>query len=149
MYALAFTVSEMSNQEKQGVKIEVCLCSPKKKKNQTWITVRFLFDVEHAGSSIEKRVGHKCTVGRLVLVLPLLVTHVARVGAVEEEKTCHWHGVLVHIWCFHQKYQSFFIYSKIAQRILINKLTMSKNMFVIKHLLIVTGKISDLLYIQW
>lgn len=45
-----------------------------------------MFDVEHAGSSIEKRVGHKCTVGRLVLVLPLLVTHVARVGAVEEEK---------------------------------------------------------------
>lgn len=35
VYALAFTVSEMSNQEKQGVKIEVCLCSPKKKKNQT------------------------------------------------------------------------------------------------------------------
>lgn len=46
-----------------------------------------MFDVEHAGSSIEKRVGHKCTVGRLVLVLPLLVTHVARVGAVEEKKT--------------------------------------------------------------
>lgn len=45
-----------------------------------------MFDVEHAGSSIEKRVGHKCTVGRLVLVLPLLVTHVARVGAVEEGK---------------------------------------------------------------
>lgn len=56
-----------------------------RKKKKTWITVRFLFDVEHAGSSIEKRVGHKCTVGRLVLVLPLLVTHVARVGAVEEK----------------------------------------------------------------
>lgn len=85
MYALAFTLSKMSNQEKQGVKIENLSLFAKKKK-KTWITVRFLFDVEHAGSSIEKRVGHKCTVGRLVLVLPLLVTHVARVGAVEEEK---------------------------------------------------------------
>lgn len=88
MYALAFTLSKMSNQEKQGVKIEnlsLFFVFVRKKKNKTWITVRFLFDVEHTGSSIEKRVGHKCTVGRLVLILPLLVTHVARVGAVEEK----------------------------------------------------------------
>lgn len=81
---ISFYSEQNSNQEKQGVKIEN-LSLFAKKKNKTWITIRFLFDVEHAGSSIEKRIGHKCTVGRLVLVLPLLVTHVARVGAVEEK----------------------------------------------------------------
>lgn len=37
---------------------------------------------------------------------------------------------------------------KLNFRILINKLSMSKNVFV-NHLLIALGKISDLLFMQW
>lgn len=45
-----------------------------------------MFDVEYVGSFIEKRVGYKCIVGRLVLVFFFFVIYVVRVGVVEEKK---------------------------------------------------------------
>lgn len=45
-----------------------------------------MFDVEYVGLFIEKRVGYKCIVGRLVLVFFFFVIYVVRVGVVEEEK---------------------------------------------------------------
>lgn len=45
-----------------------------------------MFDVEYVGLFIEKCVGYKCIVGRLVLVFFFFVIYVVRVGVVEEGK---------------------------------------------------------------
>ena len=49
------------------------------------ITIWCLFDVEHAGSTVEQSVGDECAVRGLLLVLPFLMTHVARVWAAQEK----------------------------------------------------------------